>query len=107
MKKYTIIATATFENDLNLVVEYYVSKGSSYGFKLVNKVQEIVSSLDESPERCAILPEDYPNKNNKNPNIRHCICDNYRILYQVKGDKVIILTILGQNLLNFDRLELY
>ncbi len=102
--KYRVFTTTSFLRDLEKISIFYKDKNNiEYAFKLVDKVNNITDSLQEFPERFSKIPE---LSQNSNLNIRQCICNNYRIIYQIKDDNVYVLTILGENLLNIDKLDL-
>ena len=100
--KYTIIISPTFENDLDNIINFYIDKNSNYAEKIFKEVKELIISLNDFPEKYAKISDDIPNKD---LNIRQFVYDNYRIIYQIKENYIYILTILGQNLLNFDKLN--
>jgi plasmid stabilization system protein ParE len=90
---YNIIKNIRFEKDLEYIVYFYYSKGNfKYADKLTNKVNEIILSLLFFPKKFALIPE----ANDKE--IRHFICDRFRILYRIDGKNIYILAMIGSNI---------
>lgn len=81
----------------------YYEKNANYVPKFLKNIKSSINSLKEFPERFSKIPE---LSQNSNLNIRQCVCDNYRIIYQIKNSAVYILTILGENLLNINKLNI-
>ena len=102
--QYKVFTTVSFLRDLENISTFYKNKNNiEYSFKLVRKINNITNSLQEFPERFSKIPE---LSRNSNLNIRQCVCDNYRVIYQIKNGVVYVFTILGENLLNIDKLNI-
>ena len=66
----------------------YISKdSSSEDVKWVRKIFSSVKRLESFPESGRLVPEI------KNPSIREIIHGNYRIIYQITGKEIEILTV--------------
>jgi plasmid stabilization system protein ParE len=102
-KQYNIILTSVFLDDLDKIIAFYKDRNSVYANKLFNRMEKLLVSLKTYPERFATIPDVLPIKK---LNLRQRVCDNYRIIYQIKGNRVFILTILGQNLLDINKLDI-
>ena len=101
--KYKVIILPNFEIDVDYIVRFYCEKNVSYVPKFLKNIKSSINSLKEFPERFSKIPE---LSQNSNLNIRQCVCDNYRVIYQIKNGVVYVLTILGENLLNIDKLNI-
>jgi len=96
--RYKVFTTIDFLRSLDNITTFYKDKNNlEYSIKFVNKVNDITDSLRDFPERFSKIPE---LSQGSKLNIRQCICDNYRIIYQIKGKNIYVLTILGGNLLD-------
>jgi plasmid stabilization system protein ParE len=100
-KQYDIVLTSIFWDDLDKIIAFYKNRSNAYADRLFYKIKELLNSLKTYPERFATIPDILPTEK---LNLRQCVCDNYRIIYQIKDNHVYILTILGQNLLDTDKL---
>jgi hypothetical protein len=102
--KYKIYLTSNFLSNLENIFNFYRSKNNlTYYFKLLDKVENAVNSLEELPERFAIIPEI---SFYGDINIRHFIVDKYRIIYKIEKYNISILGIISQNLLNLSKVLL-
>ena len=101
--KYKVIILPNFEMDVDHIVRFYYEKNTNYIPKFLKNIKSSINSLKEFPERFSKIPE---LSQNNNLNIRQYVFDNYRIIYQIKDNIVYVLTILGENLLNIDKLNI-
>lgn len=90
-KAYKAIFSRYAEDDLVEIVEYYHQINPEYALKLLETIETRVNELKKFPERGRIVPEleeqhilDY----------RELIEGNYRLVYAVQEDMVVIHTIL-------------
>ncbi len=90
-KAYKAIFSRYAEDDLVEIVEYYHQINPEYALKLLETIETRVNELKKFPERGRIVPEleeqhilDY----------RELIEGNYRLIYAVQEDMVVIHTIL-------------
>ena len=90
-KTYKAIFSRYAEDDLVEIVEYYRQINPEYALKLLETIETRVNELKKFPERGRIVPEleeqhilDY----------RELIEGNYRLVYAVQEDMVVIHTIL-------------
>ena len=93
--KYIVAITANFEENARNIINFYTKKHSNYPQKLMKKIKKSFLPL----KNFAVVPE---GSYFDSFNVRQFVCDNYRVLYQIKGKNVYVLTILGQNLLDVD-----
>lgn len=90
-KAYKAIFSRYAEDDLVEIVEYYHQINPEYALKLLETIETRVNELKKFPERGRIVPEleeqhilDYG----------ELIEGNYRLVYAVQEDMVVIHTIL-------------
>ena len=90
-KKHKIIFSKFAENDLLEIIEYYNDINKSFAKNLFSSIEEKVQNLKNFPEQGKIVSElekqniiDY----------RELIEGNYRIIYTVQEDTIIIHTII-------------
>ena len=90
-KKYRIIFSKFAENDLLNIVEYYNNINKSYAKNLFSNIEEKIIKLKTFPDQGRIVSElekqniiDY----------RELIEGNYRIIYTVQENNIIIHTII-------------
>jgi toxin ParE1/3/4 len=90
-KRFKTIISRYAEDDLIEILEYYKAKNEVYAQKFLIIFEKMVEELKEYPERGRIVPE------LEKQNIleyRELIEGNYRIIYAVEGNNVIIHTII-------------
>jgi plasmid stabilization system protein ParE len=67
----------------------YIRKGSEYyATRFVERVVEAVESLEKLPEKGRRVPE------SKEKNIRELIFYNYRIIYRIEPNRVLVLGVI-------------
>ena len=84
MSNFKIIWTQEAENDYDAIYEYYILISSNIALKILNSISESVDNL---------VFEKQFQTDNINPNYRRIISGNYKILYRVENDKIIIFAI--------------
>lgn len=75
-------------NDLEEIVRYIESRGSSYASVVAARILESVERLADFPFMGAVIRED------KSERHRHLICYNYRIIYRPQGEYVFIVGVI-------------
>jgi plasmid stabilization system protein ParE len=98
--KYNVIVELSFDEDLEKIFNFYEYKNILYANRLIIKVNLIINSLVDFPEKFAKIPEI---STFGDLNIRQCVCDNFRIIYQIKNSNIHILAMLGKNLLDITK----
>lgn len=82
-----VIVSRFAEDDLNEIVEYYFSLSPSYVEKTVRQFEENVISLKQNPLRGRVVPE---LEKFGYTRYRELIQGNYRIVYEVAYDSIIV-----------------
>jgi plasmid stabilization system protein ParE len=95
-KKFKIYLSRNAQNDLEHIFFYIASDNINNAKKFILELEEKIYSLDTSPERCPLIPEniffctDY----------RHLIHKKYRTIYRIDNNSVYILRVVhGSKLL--------
>lgn len=90
-KKYKTIISRFAEDDLYEIIDYYKSINFDFAAKLLVSIEEKIQKLKSFPEQGRVVPEleqqniiDY----------RELIEGNYRIIYAIQEDTIIIHTII-------------
>jgi toxin ParE1/3/4 len=86
-----VIVTHFAKDDLNEIAEYYYSLSPSYVEKTVRQFEENVMSLKQNPLRGRVVPE---LEKFGYTRYREIIQGNYRIVYEVSNDTVIVHVII-------------
>ena len=86
-----VIVSQFAEDDLNEIVEYYFSQSQNYVAQIISEFEANVMSLKEHPKSGRIVPE--LDKQGISQ-YRELIQGNYRIVYEISNDKVVIHTII-------------
>lgn len=86
-----IIVSRFAKDDLNEIVEYYCSLSPSYVEKTVRQFEDNVMSLKQNPLRGRVVPE---LEKFGYTRYREIIQGNYRIVYEVSNDTVIVHVII-------------
>ena len=90
-KKYQVIWTDVAEIDLINVLEYIAHDSPSNALKVLKKIKERASSLNQSPKRGRIIPE---LKDFGIMQYRELIIAPWRIIYRISEKKVLVLSVL-------------
>lgn|SRR5574344_312842 len=99
-KTYNVIISHLAELDLNEIIEYYRNVNENYVERIILQFEDKISNLSCFPEFGRIVPE------LEKQNILHyreLIEGNYRIIYEIQENKVIIHTIIDARR-NFEEL---
>ena len=86
-KKFEIYLTQNAQNDLEQIFFYIASDSLNKAKKFILELEKIINSLDISPERCPLIPENIF----FGTNYRHLIHKRYRVVYKIKNNSVYIL----------------
>lgn len=86
-----VIVSRFAEDDLNENAEYYNSLSQNYVAKVVSEFEKNVMSLKNHPKSGRIVPE---LERQGIEQFRELIQGNYRIVYEISADKVIVHTII-------------
>jgi toxin ParE1/3/4 len=79
--------SAVAKNDLKEIFEYIARDSKYYAESFVKRIQQETKNLRSFPKIGRIVPE------TNNENIREIIFQNYRIIYQINKNEIIIATI--------------
>ena len=88
---YKTVISRYAEDDLIEILDYYSSINAEYSLKLMGTLEKRVSELKKYPERGRIVPE------LEKQNIveyREIIEGNYRIIFSIQDNTVIIHTVI-------------
>ena len=84
------------QNDLNRIIDYIAQDSLEYALLFYEQVREKVENLTQFPKMGRKVPE------LDDPNIRELILRNYRLIYQILGEKIQIVRLLhGSRILDF------
>lgn len=86
-----VIVTEFAKDDLREILEYYQSLSQKYVEKIISDFQENILSLKKYPKSGRIVPE---LERQGIENYRELIQGNYRIIYEISGEIVIVHTII-------------
>lgn len=87
-----VLVTEFAKNDLREILEYYQSLSQKYVEKVISDFQENILSLNKHPKSGRIVPE---LERQGIENYRELIQGNYRIIYEISGEIVIVHTIIN------------
>lgn len=101
-KKISVEITATSESDVAEIWEYIAQDKPEAATAFVLRLEEQIGTLEEFPERCQLVPENEL----LGTAYRHLVYGNYRTVFRIVGDRVIIMRVLhGTRLLDIGLLE--
>ncbi len=84
------------QNDLNKIIDYIAQDSLEYALLFYEQVREKVENLTKFPKMGRKVPE------LDDPNIRELILRNYRLIYQILGEKIQIVRLIhGSRILDF------
>ena len=86
-----VLVTEFAKEDLREILEYYQSLSQKYVEKVISVFQENILSLNKHPKSGRIVPE---LERQGIENYRELIQGNYRIIYEISGEIVIVHTII-------------
>jgi len=100
---FKIIFSILSKNDLESIIDYYYNLNINTSKKYYKEIYDKIKILKEFPEIGRIVPEFQDLFYNK---YRVLIYENYRIIYKIiKNDIIIVRIIDGRRLLELDMLE--
>ena len=76
------------QNDLNKIIDYIAQDSLEYALLFYEQVKEKVDNLTQFPKMGRKVPE------LDDPNIRELILRNYRLIYQILGEKIQIVRLI-------------
>jgi toxin ParE1/3/4 len=88
---YKTVFSRYAEEDLIEILDYYSSTNPEYSLKLIETLEKRVSELKRYPERGRIVPE---LERQNIVDYREIIEGNYRIIFAIQDNTVIIHTII-------------
>ena len=91
MKRFKTVFSRYAEIDLIEILDYYQEMNPVYTKKILERVEKRVEDLKEFPERGRVVPE---LERQNIMNYRELIEENYRIIYSIESNTVIIHSIL-------------
>lgn len=86
-----VLVTEFAKDDLREILEYYQSLSQKYVEKVISDFQENILSLKKYPKSGRMVPE---LERQGIENYRELIQGNYRIIYEISGEIVIVHTII-------------
>jgi toxin ParE1/3/4 len=89
-KAYKVLLTRQAENDLAEIFDYISADSPEAAASFIVTIEEKVVSLVSMPERVPMIPEN----NLLGTNYRHLIYGNYRIIFRIQEDSVLVLRII-------------
>ena len=91
MKINEVLVSQFAQDDLEEITDYYFSLNKKYVEKIIGQFENEILSLKENSKSGRIVPELEKQGILK---YRQLILDNYRIVYEISIDKVIVHTII-------------
>ncbi len=89
-RTYKVLLTRHAQNDLAEMYDYIRADSPENGAAVVLTIEEKVISLATMPERAALIPENAL----LDTGYRHLVHGNYRIIFRIQGDSVMVLRII-------------
>ena len=97
-KKFEIHLTRNAQDDLEHIFFYIAADNINNAKKFILELEEKIYSLDTSPKRCPLIPENIF----FGTNYRQLIHKKYRAIYKIDHNSIYILRIVhGSKLLEF------
>lgn len=87
--KYEVVITPAAEANLDHILHFIALDNPVAGRKFVAGLRNKLKSLASMPERCPLAPEN----GFDGVTIRHLLHGNYRLLFTVETERVIVLQI--------------
>jgi plasmid stabilization system protein ParE len=99
-KTFDVVITNSAEMDFLSIWNYISHDSPSAALNFINQIEEKIYTLENSPERCPIIPE---NNYFQDTVYRHLIFKDYRIIFAIKEKTVFIHRVFhGVKILNSD-----
>lgn len=100
--KFSVDITETSEADVAGIWEHIALDKQEAATAFVLCLEDQISRLENFPERCPLVPENEL----LGTSYRHLVYGNYRTIFRIAGNRVIILRVLhGARLLDIGMLE--
>lgn len=100
-EKFAVEITRTAESDIEGLWEYLVQEDPAMATRFILDLEEKIGTLERFPERCLPVPENEL----LGTAYRHYLFGQYRVVYKIRGSRVIILRVVhGARLLDMDSL---
>jgi plasmid stabilization system protein ParE len=101
-RKYRVDVTRTAERDIAAIHAYIARDNPSAASVWLDEVERNITSLEQSPRRCPIIPE----ASDLEIEYRHLSNAPYRTIFRIAGARVITIRVIrGAQLLDLDVLE--
>ena len=98
-KKFRVDLTASAEADTSEIWDYIAQDNPEAATAFILRLEEQIGTLEMFPQRCPLIPE----SELLGAAYRHLLFGNYRIIFKITGDTVIVMRILhGARLLDTD-----
>ncbi len=88
-KKLTVYISENAENELEDIFEHIAIDSKRQARKVVNEIKVKIKDLNIMPEK---FPKE-PNSMNPGRNVRFFPIYSYKIIYEIKTDKIMVLSI--------------
>ncbi len=100
--KFRVEITATAEADVAEIWEYIAQDDPDAASAFVLRMEKQIGALERLPERCARVPE----SRLLGERYRHLLFGQYRAIFRITGNRVIVMRVLhGARLLDTKLLE--
>ncbi len=101
-KTYKPEITATAEADVTEIWEYISHDNADAATAFILRLENSIDTLENFPERCPRIPETHL----LGGEYRHLLLGQYRIIFRIDGDRVIVKRVLhGARLLDMGMLD--
>jgi len=101
-KRYRVEITRTAERDIEAIDDFILRDNPTAARKWVGEVERQISTLEQSPARCPLIPE----AADLSREYRHLLYGPYRTIIKINGSCVIVVRVIhGARLLTFTLLE--
>jgi plasmid stabilization system protein ParE len=96
-KKYRVETNPAAENDIRLIHNEIAADNPQAADRWVKQVERLIAALEAFPRAYEVIPE----AQELGVKYRHKLLGNYRIVYRVESDRVIVLRVIhGARLLD-------
>jgi plasmid stabilization system protein ParE len=97
-RRYRVEITRTAERDVEAIYDVIAGDNPTAARKWVAEVERQISTLEQSPARCPIIPE----AADLSRGYRHLLYGPYRTIIKINGSRVIVIRVVhGARLLTF------
>ncbi len=102
MQKFRVEITETAESDIQEIIDYIAKDNASSATRWIEEIEHQISSLEKFPLRCSVIDE----AQELGREYRHLVYGDYRTIFRVDRQKVIILRVIhGARLLDMQTFE--